>query len=136
MYGQDVALVDPDLARQCDRRWSCLAEAVVDVGAERVQRHTAFAVPLGTSHFGTAEATRALDADAECAGLLSVLHGALHGTAERDTTSELIGDALSDQGSIELGLLDLLDVELNLGVTGDRREAGAQGGRLRSHGDR
>ena len=53
----------------------------------------------------TAEATRALDPDAEGAGLLGVLDGSLHGTAERHPTCELVGDTLGDERSVELGCL-------------------------------
>src|SRR4029450_13012904 len=72
------------------------------------------------------EAARALHPDAERAGLLRVLHRALHRTTESDATGELIRDALRDELCVELGLLDLLDVELDLVVTGDLREASAQ----------
>ena len=112
---QDVALVDPHLHADAAGGGAGLAEAVVDVGAEGVQRHPALAVPLGAGHLGAAEATRALHPDAEGAGLLGVLHGALHGPAEGDAAGELVGDALRDQRRVELGLLDLLDVELDLG---------------------
>ena len=103
-----------------------LAEAVVDVGAQRVQRHPTLAVPLGAAHLGAAEAARALHPDAEGAGLLGVLHGPLHGPAEGDAAGELVGDALGDERGVELGLLDLLDVELHLVVAGDLGEPGAQ----------
>ena len=126
LVGEDVALVDPDLHADAAVGGLGLAEAVVDVGAQRVQRHPALAVPLGAGHLGAAEATRALDPDAEGAGLLGVLHGALHGPAEGDAAGELVGDALGDQRGVELGLLDLLDVELDLGVAGDLGEAGAE----------
>ena len=39
---------------------------------------------------------------------------------------ELVGDALGDEGGVELGLLDLLDVELHLGVAGDLGQPAAQ----------
>ena len=91
-----------------------------------MQRHPALAVPLGAGHLGAAEAARALHPDAEGAGLLGVLHGPLHGPAEGDTAGELVGDALGDQRGVELGLLDLLDVELHLVVAGDLGEPGAQ----------
>ena len=107
-------------------RGARLAEAVVDVGAQRVQRHPTLAVPLGAAHLGAAEATRALHADAEGTGLLGVLHGALHGPAEGDAVDQLVGDALGDQRRVELGALDLDDVELHLRVAGDLGEQGAQ----------
>jgi hypothetical protein len=38
-----------------------------------------------------------LHADAQGTCLLCILHGAFHGTPERDAAGELIGDALRDQ---------------------------------------
>ena len=45
---------------------------------------------------------------------------------EGDATGELVGHTLGDESGIELGLLDLLDVELDLGVAGDLRQSGPQ----------
>src|SRR5262245_33263972 len=70
LVGEDVTLVDPDLDADAPRGGAGLPEAVVDVGSQRVPRHPAFAVPLGAAHLRAAEPTRALDADAEGAGLL------------------------------------------------------------------
>ena len=74
-----------------------LGEAVVDVGAQRVQRHAALAVPLLARHLGATEAAAALHADALGAGLHRGLHGPLHRPAERDPAGELVGDALGDE---------------------------------------
>ncbi len=115
----DVTLVQPDLHADTAGGGLGLTHAVVDVGAQRVQRHTTFAVPLGAAHLGAAEATRALHLDAECAGPLCVLHGTLHGTTERDAVDQLIGDTLGDQCGVEFRRLDLHDVELDLLVAGD-----------------
>ena len=123
---EDVALVDPDLHADAAVGRLRLAEAVVDVGPQRVQRHPTLAVPLGAAHLGATEATRALHADAERAGLLRVLHRTLHRPAERDASGQLIGDALRDERGVELGLLDLLDVQLDLVVAGDLREPGTK----------
>src|SRR5690606_11618294 len=57
--------------------------AVVDVGAQRMQRHAAFTVPLGAGDIGTAEAAADIDADAAGAHADRRLHGALHGPTER-----------------------------------------------------
>ena len=84
-----------------------------------MQRHATFAIPLGAAHLGAAEATRALHLDAEGTGALCVLHGPLHGPTEGDAVDELVGNALSDQGGVEFRVLDLDDVELDLGITGD-----------------
>src|SRR5690606_10662019 len=91
-----------------------------------VQRHPALAVPLGAAHLGATQATGALHPDAERARLLRVLHRALHRTAERDAAGELVGDTLRDQRRVELGLLDLLDVELHPVVAGDLRQPGTE----------
>src|SRR5205823_4281228 len=50
LVGQDVALVDPHFHADAAERRAGLAEAIVDVGPQRVQRHPALAVPLGTGH--------------------------------------------------------------------------------------
>src|ERR1019366_9035030 len=97
-----------------------LTKAVVDVGAQGVQRDPTLAVSLTTGHLRTTETPRALDAHPEGTGFGHRLHGALHGPAEGHTAGQLVGDALCDQRGIELGLLDLLDVELDaVAKTGD-----------------
>ena len=123
---EDVALVEPHLHADAAGGGAGLAEAVVDVGAQRVQRHPTLAVPLGAGHLGATEAAGALHPDAEGAGLLGALHGALHGPAEGHAAGELVGHALGDQRGVELRLLDLLDVELHLVVAGDGGEPGAE----------
>src|SRR6056297_2167571 len=123
---EDVSLVDPHLHTDATAGGLGLAHAVVDVGAQRVQRDATFAVPLGAAHLGTAQAARALHPDAEGTGALGVLHGALHGPAEGDAVDELVGHTLGDQRCVELGVLDLDDVELDLRVAGDLGDQLAQ----------
>src|SRR5690348_12908200 len=52
--GRRFALVDPDLDADPAERRAGLVEAVVDVGAQRVQRHPALAVELRPGHFRAA----------------------------------------------------------------------------------
>ena len=131
LVGEDVALVDPDLHADAAERLG-FGEAVVDVGAQRVQRHPAFAVPLLAAHLGAAEPAAALHAHAERAGLHRGLHRTLHRPAERDAAAELVGDALREQHRVDLGLLDLLDVELDLRVAADLAQSFAQALGLRA----
>jgi len=84
-----------------------------------VQRHATFAVELAARHFGAAETTGALHSNTEGAGLLGVLNGSLHGPTKGHTTGKLIGDALRGDRRVEFGLLDLLNVQLHLGVARD-----------------
>src|SRR3546814_13687093 len=69
---------------------------IVDIGAQRVQRHPAFAIPFGAPDFRAAETAGAVDADAFGAQPHRRLNGALHGTAERHAAYELVGNSLAD----------------------------------------
>src|SRR5439155_9681073 len=59
--GHDLALVDPALDADAAERRSRLVEAVVDVGAQRVERDAAVGVTLGARHLGAAQPARDLD---------------------------------------------------------------------------
>src|SRR6185437_10424573 len=110
----DLALEDPDLdpAGAVGRLRG--GDAIVDVGAQRVQRHAALVIPLDVRDLGAAETAAALDADAERAQAMGRLHGALHHATEGDAALELLGDVLGDQLGVDLGLADLDDVEMHL----------------------
>src|SRR5438093_1454214 len=83
-----VALVDPRLHADAAEGGLSLAEAVVDVGPQRVQRHPTLAVELLAAHLGTAETAGALHADALGTRLLHGLHGALHRSPEADSAGQ------------------------------------------------
>src|SRR4029078_6434291 len=87
---------------------------VVDVGAEGVQGHAALAVELRAGHLGATEAAGALDPDALGTAAHRGLHRLAHRAAERHPAGELLGDPLGDQLRVDLGVLDLEDVELHL----------------------
>ena len=96
---QHFAFEDPDLDADDAIGRLGFGRAVVDVGAQRMQRHAAFAVPLGAGDVGTAETAADVDADAAGAHADRRLHRALHGTAERHAALELLGNALRRRGS-------------------------------------
>src|SRR5699024_7719170 len=102
-----IALVDPHLHADAADGGVRREDAVVEVGAERVQRHTALAVELGPAHLRAAQAAGALHADALGARALRALDRLAHRAAERHAAGELLGDALCDQLSIDLGILHL-----------------------------
>src|SRR4051794_38851635 len=61
---EDFALEDPDLdAAGADRR-DRGGHAVIDVGAQRMQRHATFAIPFHPRDLGAAEPPRAVDTNA------------------------------------------------------------------------
>src|SRR5882757_947779 len=112
---QDFALEDPDLdaaSAECGERGG---DAVIDIGAQRMQRHAAFAIPLHARDFSAAETARAVDTNAFGAETHRRLHRALHGAAERDAALELLRDRFGDQGGVELGLADFDDVDDDVG---------------------
>src|ERR1700710_2138714 len=112
---QDLALEDPDLDAAGAERGERGSNAVIDVGAQRVQRDAAFAIPFHPRDFGAAEAARAVDTNAFGAKTHRRLHRALHGTAERDAALELLRDRFGDQGGVGFGLADFDDVDDDVG---------------------
>src|SRR5665647_3079539 len=60
---EDFALEDPDFDAARAVGGESGGNAVVDIGAQRMQRHAAFAVPLHARNFGAAETAGAVDAD-------------------------------------------------------------------------
>eukprot|EP01137_Pigoraptor_chileana_P026031 Opistho-2@96422 len=110
---QRVALVDPDLDADDAVGGLGFRGAVVDVGAQGVKRHAAFAVPLGTCDFDAVQAASRHDLDAQGTQTHGVLHGALHGAAEHDPLFELLRDAVGDQLRIDFGLAHFFDVDRN-----------------------
>src|SRR5690606_29056387 len=63
---------------------------------------------------GAAEAAGQLDAHALGAHPHRRAHGLLHRAAERDAALELLRDVLRDEAGVELGPLDLVDVDLDV----------------------
>src|SRR3954463_8389427 len=122
---EDLALEDPDLDAAGAEGRERGRNAVVDVCAQRVQRHATFAVPLHARDFRAAQTTRAVDADAFRAETHRRLNGALHGAAERHAALQLLRDRLGHQRRIELRLADLDDVDDDVG-RGDVRDLLAQ----------
>src|SRR5690606_12495568 len=85
-----ITFVNPDL--NADDPIGCMGfgKAVFDVGAQRVQWHTAFAIPLGTGNLDSVQAPGTHDLDALGAQAHSVLHRALHGATEHNASLELL----------------------------------------------
>src|SRR5581483_7833546 len=110
----DLALVDPDLDADPAEGRLRLGEAVVDVGADRVQRDAPLRVALGAAHLGAAEAAAAHHLDAVGAGAHRRGERALHRAPEADAVLQLLGDRLGDELRVELGPLDLVDVDLDV----------------------
>src|SRR5204863_3965457 len=77
-------------------------------------RHAPFVIAFRAGDFGAAQAARRLDLDSLRAHAHRTLHGALHGATERDPLGQLVCHAVPDELGVELGTLDLLDVDPDL----------------------
>src|SRR5580692_4943163 len=107
----DLALEDPHFHAAGAVGGKRRGDAVIDVGAQRMQRHAAFAVPFHARDFGAAQAAAAVNTNAERATTQSGLHGAFHRTAERDAALQLIGDAGGNKLRVNIRFTDFDDVE-------------------------
>src|SRR5262249_44748965 len=94
---QALALVQPDLDADLTVGGVRLREAVVDVGAQRLQRQLAVQVPLGARDFRAVQPARHAHLDPPRAEAQRRLHGLAHRAAERDALLELHRDRLGDQ---------------------------------------
>src|SRR5205085_633124 len=95
-------------ARAAGTAGAALAGTTAANGAE------ALAVLLGAAHLGAAEAPGALNLHAGRAGTDRGGERALHRAPERDAVLELLGDRLRDELRVELGALDLVDVDVHV----------------------
>src|SRR5256885_16949223 len=109
-----LALEDPHLHADRPVRGVGGGQAVVDVGPQRVQGHAPVAVPLAARDLTAAQPARARDADAVGAEPQRGRDRLLHGAPEGHALLELQRDVLGHQLGVELGVDDLLDVEVDL----------------------
>src|SRR2546430_1749830 len=93
-----------------------LEKKIIDIRAQRVERHPPLAIPLATRDFDAVQPPRAHDLDALRAKAHRVLHRALHGTAEHDALLQLLRDRVGDELRVDLGLPNLLDIEADFGA--------------------
>src|SRR5690606_16630170 len=102
-FRQDIATIDPDLDTDLAHRRRSVDDAIVDVGAERVTRHTAVGLGHASRHFGATQPTAQADLDALGPPAHGLADRVLHRPAIGDTTAQLLGDRLSDQPGVQLG---------------------------------
>src|SRR5690606_18407489 len=111
---EEIALVDPHLDADDAVGRPRFGETELDVRLQGVQRQPTFLVPLGARDLGTAEPPGHHDLDSLAAEAERRLHRLFHGATERHSTLELAGDRLRNQLRVELGPLNLLNVDVHL----------------------
>src|SRR5215475_11829221 len=82
---EDLALEDPNFHAAGTVRGERGRRAVIDIGAQRMQRNTPLAIPLHARDLVAAEPSAAIDADAFRPETHRRLHRALHCAPEGDT---------------------------------------------------
>src|SRR5690606_37491059 len=113
---EHFTLEDPNLHADDPVRGFRLAQTVVDIRTERVQRHASFAIALGPRDLGAVQASRNPNLHAQRADAHRIRHGPLHGATEHDAALELLRDAIRDQLCIELRLANFGDVDAHIGL--------------------
>src|SRR5207302_3306021 len=79
---QDFAFVNPALHSDHTIRSASFGEAILDIGAQRVQRQTALQIPLGARDFVAVQSSADADFDAFAAEAQRRVHCLAHGAAE------------------------------------------------------
>src|SRR5260221_6027821 len=111
---QALTLVEPYLDADLAVGRVGFREAVVDVGAQRLQRQLTVQIPFGPGNFGAVQAAGDAHLDAARAEAQRRFDRLANRAAERHALFELHRHRLGDQLSVELRLLDLLDVDEHL----------------------
>src|SRR5918993_343709 len=118
---EDFAAVDPALDADDAVGRVRLGEAVVDVGAQRVQGESPLQVPLAAGDLGAVQTPGDLRLDALGAEAQALFDGLADGAAEGDALLKLRGDLLGLELRVQLRLVHLLnrDQHFSSGARGD-----------------
>src|SRR3546814_20094471 len=101
---KELALENPDLDTADTASGYGFGRALVHVGAQRMKRHSAFAIPFRTGDFRAPETACAGDLDAFAAATHARLDGTPPGAAALDPTVHPLGIPLVPQSSFHLPL--------------------------------
>jgi len=123
--GNDVALVDPALDPDGADRCAGSRLAIINIGAQRVERHATLPVPLAPAHVGAPEASLGLNPYSKSTRLHGGLNGSLHSPTECHPPLQLVGDAASKELGVGLGILHLDHVQFHR-MSGDLVQTGPQ----------
>ena len=109
----DLAFENPDLDADDAVSRGGFAVTEIDVRAQRMKRHAAFAIPFRTCNFSATQPAGDVDTNTNRAQTQSRLNRTLHGAAERDPALELLRDAVGDKRGIDFRLADFEDVQVH-----------------------
>jgi hypothetical protein len=107
-------MIDPDLDADDAIGRMRLGQAIIDIGAQCLEWHTALRLLLDARDLSAAESATHHHFDAFGPHTHRLLHGLLHGPPERDTLLELIGDAARHKIGVQFGRANLDDAQAHL----------------------
>src|SRR5581483_5662489 len=113
---EDFAFINPCLHANHAISRAGLGEAVFNVGAQRVEREAALQVPLGTRDFIAVQATADAHLDSLAAEAQGGIDGLAHRAPEADAFFQLQRNGFGHKLSIQLGLVNFLNIDVNLAV--------------------
>src|SRR5262249_3467442 len=93
-----------------------LAESVVNIGAQGMQRKLALQIPFGARDFRAIQAARHADLDSLAAETQRRVDALSHGSSKSYALFELQRDRFGDQLRIELRLVHFLNIDENLAL--------------------
>src|SRR5699024_7502579 len=105
-------LVYPDL--DTDDAVGCcrLGSGVIDISAQRMQRHATFAIPLAAGDIGAVEPATHLHLETLGAQAHGIANRPLHGAPEHDSALKLLSNAFGHQARVQLRLANLVHADV------------------------
>src|SRR5690606_4547619 len=110
---EHFALEVPDLDADDAVRGLRLGKAVIDVGAQGMQRHATLAVPLAARDLGPIQASSHVDPYPLRAHAHGIADRTTHRAAEHDAPLQLLRYTFGDQLGVQLRLANLLHVHMD-----------------------
>src|SRR5664280_174745 len=107
-----ISLVEPHLDSDTAELDESRFIGVGYVSFQGLKRHAPFTIPLGAGDLGPAETATALNLDTACASSHCALDDLLHRALIGDTLLDICNNALCQNLGVEIGMLDLLDIDV------------------------
>src|SRR5215510_13281207 len=112
-HGHLLAAIDPNFDSDHAKSRSRLRESIIDIRPQRVKRKPSLQVPFGARDLGPVQPSRHAHLDSLRTKSLGVLDRSPHRPPKSDSLLELLGNLLSLKLRVQLGLMNLLNVDVN-----------------------
>ena len=113
-HGHLVSAVNPDLNADHAERRMGFSKTVVYIRAQRVKRQPSLQIPLGARDLRPVQTSRHSYLDSLSPEALGIFDGPPHRSPESDSLLQLLSDLLGLKLRVEFGLVNLLNVYIDL----------------------